>query len=190
MHIISGDMVMHKRTLDPIKTMVFGLRQYDAQRAQAVAVNVARERRVLEAGGGRSVDGDEDGEEEDGGAKDKQKAHEGKMKAQRRRERKRAMLRAERTHAYNEPGVRMRADSAAGHLGNGMWGEQAEAASQFDVHGYFSFQAKVYLVSARFWLGEEGADVPAGGRERPYGLCAYQLRDVCWYLGELAELCV
>ena len=36
MHIISGDLVLHKRTLDPIKTLVYGLRRYDVDRCAAL----------------------------------------------------------------------------------------------------------------------------------------------------------
>ncbi|KAF9011183.1 hypothetical protein BDQ17DRAFT_1387629 [Cyathus striatus] len=37
LHILSGDLIMHKRTLDPIKTMLFGLRKYDLDRCIALA---------------------------------------------------------------------------------------------------------------------------------------------------------
>ncbi|KAJ7608803.1 hypothetical protein FB45DRAFT_945966, partial [Roridomyces roridus] len=36
LHIISGDLVLHKRTLDPIKTLVYGLRRYDVDRCAAL----------------------------------------------------------------------------------------------------------------------------------------------------------
>jgi hypothetical protein len=35
-HIVSGDLVLHKRTLDPIKTLVYGLRRYDVDRCAAL----------------------------------------------------------------------------------------------------------------------------------------------------------
>lgn len=34
-HILSGDLMMHKRTLEPIKTIIYGLRRYDLDRAAA-----------------------------------------------------------------------------------------------------------------------------------------------------------
>lgn len=37
MHILQGDLILHKRTLEPIKTLVYGLRRYDDDRAVAVA---------------------------------------------------------------------------------------------------------------------------------------------------------
>ncbi|KAG8987719.1 hypothetical protein FRB90_003182, partial [Tulasnella sp. 427] len=37
LHIASGDLTMHKRTLNPIKSMIYGLRRYDLDRAIAVA---------------------------------------------------------------------------------------------------------------------------------------------------------
>lgn len=35
-HILSGDLILHKRTLEPIKTLVNGLRQYDVDRSEAL----------------------------------------------------------------------------------------------------------------------------------------------------------
>lgn len=35
-HIISGDLTMLKRTLEPVKTVVYGLRRYDLDRAAAL----------------------------------------------------------------------------------------------------------------------------------------------------------
>lgn len=35
-HIMSGDLTLHKRTLDPIKTLVYGLRRYDIDRCAAL----------------------------------------------------------------------------------------------------------------------------------------------------------
>ncbi|TDL15301.1 hypothetical protein BD410DRAFT_902654 [Rickenella mellea] len=36
LHILSGDIALHKRTLDPIKTLVYGLRRYDVDRCAAL----------------------------------------------------------------------------------------------------------------------------------------------------------
>ncbi|KIK71539.1 hypothetical protein GYMLUDRAFT_186369 [Collybiopsis luxurians FD-317 M1] len=36
LHILSGDLILHKRTLEPIKTLVYGLRRYDVDRAAAL----------------------------------------------------------------------------------------------------------------------------------------------------------
>ncbi|RDB29445.1 Cobalt/magnesium transport protein CorA [Hypsizygus marmoreus] len=36
LHILSGDLILHKRTLEPIKTMIYGLRRYDLDRAAAL----------------------------------------------------------------------------------------------------------------------------------------------------------
>ncbi|KAJ7273360.1 hypothetical protein C8J57DRAFT_1317642 [Mycena rebaudengoi] len=38
LHILSGDLIMHKRTLEPIKSMLYGLRRYDHDRYAAIAV--------------------------------------------------------------------------------------------------------------------------------------------------------
>lgn len=35
-HILSGDLVLHKRTLEPIKTLIYGLRRYDVDRVAAL----------------------------------------------------------------------------------------------------------------------------------------------------------
>jgi Mg2+ and Co2+ transporter CorA len=35
-HILGGDLTMHKRTLEPIKTVIYGLRRYDLDRCAAV----------------------------------------------------------------------------------------------------------------------------------------------------------
>lgn len=35
-HILSGDLILHKRTLEPIKTMIYGLRRYDLDRCAAL----------------------------------------------------------------------------------------------------------------------------------------------------------
>ncbi|EJF56321.1 hypothetical protein DICSQDRAFT_175003 [Dichomitus squalens LYAD-421 SS1] len=36
LHILQGDLVLHKHTLEPVKTLIYGLRQYDADRALAL----------------------------------------------------------------------------------------------------------------------------------------------------------
>jgi len=36
LHILSGDLIMHKRTLEPIKSMLYGLRRYDQDRYAAI----------------------------------------------------------------------------------------------------------------------------------------------------------
>lgn len=33
---MSGDLILHKRTLEPIKTLLYGLRRYDADRCAAL----------------------------------------------------------------------------------------------------------------------------------------------------------
>lgn len=36
MHILSGDLILLKRTLEPIKTLIYGLRRYDEDRCAAL----------------------------------------------------------------------------------------------------------------------------------------------------------
>jgi hypothetical protein len=40
-HILSGDLTQHKRTLEPLKALVYGLRRYDLDRCIAVAASSA-----------------------------------------------------------------------------------------------------------------------------------------------------
>lgn len=35
-HVLSGDLTLHKRTLEPIKSLVYGLRRYDVDRCAAL----------------------------------------------------------------------------------------------------------------------------------------------------------
>ena len=39
-HILQGDLILHKRTLEPIKTVIYGLRRYDVDRALALREHV------------------------------------------------------------------------------------------------------------------------------------------------------
>ncbi|KIL71365.1 hypothetical protein M378DRAFT_194546 [Amanita muscaria Koide BX008] len=43
LHILSGDLIMHKRTLEPIRAMIDGLRRYDVDRWAALADDKKRE---------------------------------------------------------------------------------------------------------------------------------------------------
>ncbi|KAI0370066.1 hypothetical protein BV20DRAFT_1019543 [Pilatotrama ljubarskyi] len=39
LHILQGDLILHKRTLEPIKTVIYGLRRYDVDRVIALKQN-------------------------------------------------------------------------------------------------------------------------------------------------------
>ena len=54
-HILSGDFIMHKRILEPIKSMIYGLRRYDLDRSIALAEFATRD-----SESGRDGDGDGD----------------------------------------------------------------------------------------------------------------------------------
>jgi len=41
LHILSGDLTLHKRTLEPLKALIYGLRRYDLDRCVAIAEAVA-----------------------------------------------------------------------------------------------------------------------------------------------------
>ncbi|KAJ7236277.1 hypothetical protein B0H12DRAFT_1140573 [Mycena haematopus] len=43
LHILSGDLILHKRTLEPIRTVIYGLRRYDDDRAAALIDMTAEE---------------------------------------------------------------------------------------------------------------------------------------------------
>jgi hypothetical protein len=43
LHILSGDLILHKRTLEPIRTVIYGLRRYDDDRAAALIDTTAEE---------------------------------------------------------------------------------------------------------------------------------------------------
>jgi Mg2+ and Co2+ transporter CorA len=43
LHIIQGDLILHKRTLEPIKTVVYGLRRYDVDRCAALLPDEERD---------------------------------------------------------------------------------------------------------------------------------------------------
>ena len=36
MHILSGDLILYKRTLEPIKTLIYGLRRYNDDKCRAM----------------------------------------------------------------------------------------------------------------------------------------------------------
>ncbi|CAL1694881.1 unnamed protein product [Somion occarium] len=40
LHILQGDLILHKRTLEPIKTVIYGLRRYDIDRVAALSERI------------------------------------------------------------------------------------------------------------------------------------------------------
>ncbi|KAF9486439.1 hypothetical protein BDN70DRAFT_869982 [Pholiota conissans] len=49
LHILSGDLIMEKRTMDPIRSMIYNLRHHDLQHCQALSDSLAKESRFLDA---------------------------------------------------------------------------------------------------------------------------------------------
>jgi hypothetical protein len=47
-HIISGDLILHQRTLAPIKTLIYSLRRYDLDRTVALHDQKEREGKKVE----------------------------------------------------------------------------------------------------------------------------------------------
>ncbi|CCL98060.1 uncharacterized protein FIBRA_00054 [Fibroporia radiculosa] len=45
-HILQGDLILHRRTLEPIKTVIYGLRRYDDDRAAALSEKVNTKTRI------------------------------------------------------------------------------------------------------------------------------------------------
>ena len=46
MHILQGDLILHKRTLEPIKTVIYGLRRYDVDRVAALLEKLEPDKKV------------------------------------------------------------------------------------------------------------------------------------------------
>lgn len=47
-HILSGDLILHKRTLGPVKTLIYALRTYDAERTAAcLDLSESRDEKVV-----------------------------------------------------------------------------------------------------------------------------------------------
>lgn len=47
LHIVSGDLTLHRQTLDPIKTLIFGLRRYDVDRCAALINSSGEDKKVV-----------------------------------------------------------------------------------------------------------------------------------------------
>jgi Mg2+ and Co2+ transporter CorA len=51
LHILSGDLILHKRTLEPIRTVIYGLRRYDDDRVAALIDTTAEENKGVKVRG-------------------------------------------------------------------------------------------------------------------------------------------
>ncbi|KAJ7880974.1 hypothetical protein B0H14DRAFT_2705638 [Mycena olivaceomarginata] len=51
LHILSGDLILHKRTLEPIRTVIYGLRRYDDDRVAALIDMTAEENKGVKVRG-------------------------------------------------------------------------------------------------------------------------------------------
>ncbi|TFK42085.1 hypothetical protein BDQ12DRAFT_645556 [Crucibulum laeve] len=161
LHILSGDLIMHKRTLDPIKTMIYGLRRYDLDRCMALADHMDRECLSSTESSSSSSSSSEDSSESDSeyekppldkglkGQKTKKtktktkkvsskekntekKAKGGKEKPKTRRQIRRQRARERRRKEREQEERR--------------WRKQRQANKRSGkVEGFFSYKAKVYL---------------------------------------------
>ncbi|KAJ7074378.1 magnesium transporter [Mycena amicta] len=57
LHILSGDLIMHRRTLEPIKSMIYGLRRYDQERCAAMGFRLANQRQSKDEDSGWGQEG-------------------------------------------------------------------------------------------------------------------------------------
>ncbi|TFK24266.1 hypothetical protein FA15DRAFT_656030 [Coprinopsis marcescibilis] len=121
-HILSGDLIMHKRTLDPIKTMINGLRRYDLDRCIALAdsLELAKQQEA---------------------AQEAQRKHHGKRGKKGRSSKVDAAVNLPTGHS-TEHDPRLKSDDD--HLRDIMRA-QATKPGQKVVQGYFSYKSKVYL---------------------------------------------
>ena len=170
-HILSGDLIMHKRTLEPIKSMIFGLRRYDLDRCMALADTMAMDTSYASDTETESTlndpsptstppNGDEHAEEVK-----KAEGRDSKSKARRRRRRQRAQ---ERLMNAAHSRVESRTFVNGGDSGSMSSVDDREADRQVKrdqarsakrqhrttkstkkrkIEGFFSYQAKVYMVS-------------------------------------------
>ncbi|PPQ78053.1 hypothetical protein CVT25_015598 [Psilocybe cyanescens] len=163
-HILSGDLILHKRTLEPIRTMVYGLRRYDLERSRALADNIA-----LEIGSSSDTDSTKDkiGGKQNG---DKTKRSAARSQAQKRKRRLKQLFEAEHFARHDDShlnegesntSVASRVEHPTDHrYSTGQ--ERINRAKQgaLNVQGYFSYKAKVYLTNFEVVLLMHGqADV-------------------------------
>ncbi|CAA7265883.1 unnamed protein product [Cyclocybe aegerita] len=155
LHILSGDLILHKRTLDPIKTMIFGLRRYDLDRCVALADNMARDYQYApsdsdtESSISDTVAPDNDeGREERKKAEGKDKKSKAKRKRQRERGRRQkeqggvcVEIQAPETKSPTE-GEKLRRKTSNK---NRRKPKSPTSPTAQKIEGFFSFKAKVYL---------------------------------------------
>lgn len=163
-HFISGELFTHKRMLDPIKTMIFGLRKHDLERMAALAESMAADPDYESASGSETSLIDHPSTKAVDGSKQEER-----RKRKRKRQRDRALLRKHLKHAGlvgqgNRCGVTTASKSPDHNehpttLGDGWKGP---------VRGYFSFKAKVYLAGSLNFSESSDAHCETGRRIRPH----------------------
>lgn len=132
LHILSGDLIMHKRTLEPIKTMIFGLRKYDLDRCIALSDNLElakQQQQELE-------------EKRRRGKKAKKHEHRSKGFSHRAE----AVVGLETPHiedAQHGSAGNVRSDDE--HLRHFMRMKASQGHLPAHSQGYFSYKSKVYL---------------------------------------------
>jgi len=136
-HILSGDLIIHKRTLEPIRTMVYGLRRYDLERCRAVADSMALERQ-------RYSDTDSIKSEPRSLLPTRKLKMDPVLvsRAKRRRQRKRKMVRSSKIQAPH-----LIDEDDHGYVE--IEGYQLHSGES-KVEGFFSCKSKVYLVGKIF----------------------------------------
>lgn len=129
-HILSGDLILHKRTLEPIRTMVYGLRRYDQERSRALEDTMALEMK--------------DSSDTDSG-EEKQKTSASSLSHARRRRRRKELFESEHFPQEGDVGAH---HSATYEPSRGQHRKTHVSSGGHKVEGYFSYKAKVYLVSS------------------------------------------
>ncbi|KAF8167595.1 hypothetical protein B0H34DRAFT_23363 [Crassisporium funariophilum] len=159
LHIISGDLILHKRTLDPIKTMIYNLRHHDLDRCMALADHMAMDPDYASDNSEKSNSSERSfGTRHDSNStmgreiKPKQTVKKVESKRQRQRERarvRRATLNVEdstKAGQSNEASAQAKNDLLQRRALEDMHRRQMRRDTRsLKVEGFFSYQSKVYL---------------------------------------------
>ncbi|KAF9566994.1 hypothetical protein CPC08DRAFT_681803 [Agrocybe pediades] len=146
LHILSGDLIMHRRTMEPVRTMVYGLRHYDFERSHALANIMAVE---LESSSDTDATMHDDSsksdaaDELDDDSVRRRRAEEAAQKL--RRQRQREKFKAEHfSHDVRFRQEREKQKESHAHHRRSE-GRKKPLRHPSQEGGYFSFKAKVYL---------------------------------------------
>jgi len=161
-HILSGDLMMRKRTLGPIRTMISGLRQYDHDKCVALTETMAMDHIVHHASDVETetestltnFTGVNEHEAEMRRAEGSDRLARAKRKRRKLRAKEREIkMRNEASLVEQKVPISLEGSAEReGRRGNVKKGTEQVGPShrRRKVEGYFSYKSKVYLVSSRF----------------------------------------